>query len=76
MVKRLKRRAPKPRLIGKEEADALLARMQGVMSDEDIAFVRSALEANQSIGDVLTSSMSEADGLERIKAALARVRRS
>ena len=69
----MKRRGPpRPRLIGKDEAKAFLARIKGVVSEEDFAFLRSALDAHQSIRDVLTSSMSDAEGLARIKAAISR----
>lgn len=71
MVKRLKRRGPpRPRLVGKEEAEAFLARIEGVMSEEDVAFLRAILETHQSIRDVLASPVSDAEGLERIKAAI------
>jgi hypothetical protein len=71
MVKRLKRRGPpRPRLIGKEEAEAFLARIQGVMSEEDVSFLRSILDTHQSIRDVLTSPVSDAEGLDPIKAAI------
>lgn len=72
MVKRLKRGPPRLRLIGKDEAEAFLARTKGVMSEVDIAFLRSMLDAHQSIRDVLSSSVSDAEGLERIKAAIRR----
>jgi hypothetical protein len=68
MVKRLKQRGrPRPRLVGKEEAAAFLARVEGVMSEEDITFLRSILDAHQSIRDVLESPASDAEGLERIQ---------
>jgi hypothetical protein len=77
MVKRLKRRgAERHRLVGKDEAEAFLARIKGVMSDEDYAFLHSILDTHQSIRDVLTSSMSDAEGLERIKAAIRRTKLS
>jgi hypothetical protein len=77
MMKRLKRRGPpRPRLIGKDEAESFLARINGVMSEEDVAFLRSVLDAHQSIRDVLTSSLPDDEGLARIKAAISRTRLS
>lgn len=71
MVKRLKRRElPKLRLVDKDEAEAVLARITGAVSEEDYAFFRAAADAHQSIREALTSSMSDAEAIEHISIAL------
>ena len=71
MVKWLKRRGlPKLKLVDKDEAEAVLARIKGSVSEEDYAFFRAAADARQSIREALTSSMSDAEALEHISSAL------
>lgn len=72
MVKRLKRRGfRKLKLVDKDEAEAVLARLKGSVSEEDHAFFRAAADAHEAIREALTSSsMSEAEALEHIRDAI------